>query len=103
MSFGDGNLRERVGDLNRQVDKLQRVNGELCAEINRQERRIRELEGRTCRMEYQTGSDNPMRGWWLCDKCGGLSDSVGGGWDGKKQRMRPPAYCARCGAKVVDE
>lgn len=44
MSFGDGNLRERVGDLNRQVDKLQRVNGELCAEINRQERRIRELE-----------------------------------------------------------
>ena len=44
MSFGDGNLRDRVGDLNRQVDKLQRVNGELCAEINRQERRIRELE-----------------------------------------------------------
>lgn len=44
MSFGDGNLREKVGDLNRQVDKLQRVNGELCAEINRQERRIRELE-----------------------------------------------------------
>ena len=42
MSFGDGNLRERVGDLNRQVDKLQRVNGELCAEINRQERRIPE-------------------------------------------------------------
>lgn len=46
MSFGDGNLREKVGDLNRQVDKLQRVNGELCAEINRQERRIRELEER---------------------------------------------------------
>lgn len=37
-------LHEKVGDLNRHVDKLQRVNGELCAEINRQERRIRELE-----------------------------------------------------------
>ena len=37
-------LHEKVGDLNRQVDKLQRTNGELCAEINRQERRIRELE-----------------------------------------------------------
>ena len=51
MSFGDGNLRERVGDLNRQVDKLQRVNGELCAEINRQERRIRELESLVRYME----------------------------------------------------
>ena len=44
MSFGDGNLRERI-------DHLEEVNGELCAEINRQERvierqaeRIRELE-----------------------------------------------------------
>ena len=44
MSFGDGNLRERI-------DRLEEVNGELCAEINRQERvieqqaeRIRELE-----------------------------------------------------------
>ena len=51
MSFGDGNLREKVGDLNRQVDKLQRVNGELCAEINRQERRIRELESLVRYME----------------------------------------------------
>lgn len=51
MSFGDGNLRERVGDLNRQVDKLQRTNGELCAEINRQERRIRELEALVRYME----------------------------------------------------
>ena len=30
MSFGDGNLRERVADLNRQVDKLQRENAELA-------------------------------------------------------------------------
>lgn len=27
-----------------QIDKLRTLNGELCAEINRQERRIRELE-----------------------------------------------------------
>ena len=53
MSFGDGNLRERVGDLNRQVDKLQRVNGELCAEINRQERRIRELESDNSNLRIQ--------------------------------------------------
>ena len=44
MSFGDGNLRARI-------DHLEEVNGELCDEINRQERvierqaeRIRELE-----------------------------------------------------------
>lgn len=27
-----------------QIDKLRTLNGELCAEINRQEKRIRELE-----------------------------------------------------------
>ena len=53
MSFGDGNLREKVGDLNRQVDKLQRVNGELCAEINRQERRSRELEEMLRELGYE--------------------------------------------------
>ena len=38
MNSGEGNLHE-------EVDRLKTVNGELCAEINRQERRIRELEG----------------------------------------------------------
>lgn len=37
MSFGEGDLHERI-------DNLMETNGELCAEINRQERRIRELE-----------------------------------------------------------
>ena len=37
MSFGDGNLHD-------EVDRLKEVNGKLCAEINRQERRIRQLE-----------------------------------------------------------
>lgn len=36
MSFGDGNLRARI-------DHLEEVNGELCAEINRQERVIERL------------------------------------------------------------
>ena len=58
---------------------------------------------RTCRMEYQTGPDNPKRGWFECSECGGLGDSVGAGWDGKKMRKNPPAYCPRCGARVVSE
>lgn len=58
---------------------------------------------RTCRMEYQTGKDNPKRGWWLCNQCGGLTDSAGGRWDGRRQRIRPPAHCACCGAKVEGE
>lgn len=37
MSFGEG-------DLHAEVDRLKDVNGSLCAEINRQEKRIRELE-----------------------------------------------------------
>lgn len=37
MSFEESILHERI-------DKLELTNGELCAEINRQERRIRELE-----------------------------------------------------------
>ena len=57
---------------------------------------------RTCRMEYQRGSDNPRRGWWLCDSCDGLTDSVGSGWNGEKQRMNPPLYCSRCGRRVVE-
>lgn len=36
MSFGDGNLHL-------EVDRLKGVNGELCAEINRQERVIEDL------------------------------------------------------------
>ena len=66
MSFGDGNLRERVGDLNRQVDKLQRVNGELCAEINRQERRIRELESllRDVWAAYSKKADDSFHPVW---------------------------------------
>lgn len=68
MSFGDGNLRERVGDLNRQVDKLQRVNGELCAEINRQERRIRELEALVLDMWHELNYTS-IRAEDGCNRC----------------------------------
>lgn len=37
MGKAEANLRE-------EVDRLKDVNGDLCAEINRQEKRIRELE-----------------------------------------------------------
>ena len=37
MSFGEGNLRERV-------DELKKLNGELCAEVNRKDALIRKLE-----------------------------------------------------------
>ena len=44
MSFGDGNLHDDVMRLSESNDRLMSVNGSLCAEINRQERMIRELE-----------------------------------------------------------
>ena len=44
MSFGDGNLHDDVMRLSESNDRLMSVNGSLCAEINRQEHVIRELE-----------------------------------------------------------
>ena len=58
---------------------------------------------RTCRMEYQTGPDNPKRGWFKCSECGGLGDSVGAGWNGNKNRVNAPRFCPRCGARVVSK
>lgn len=57
---------------------------------------------RTCRMEYQTGANNPKRGWFECSECGGLGDSVGSGWNGKKKRVNAPRYCPMCGALVEE-
>jgi hypothetical protein len=51
VNFNEGDLhienrelREYNASLLDEIDHLKGVNGELCAEINRQERRIRELE-----------------------------------------------------------
>lgn len=37
-------LQAYIAEMNPKIEKLMAVNGSLCAEINRQERRIRELE-----------------------------------------------------------
>lgn len=63
---------------------------------------VRYAPERTCRMEYQTGTNNPKRGWFECSECGGLGDSVDAGWNGEKRRKDTPAYCPNCGAKVVE-
>jgi len=51
MSFGEGNLRTAVAELTQEkrelearIDKLMALNGELCAEVNEKDARIRELE-----------------------------------------------------------
>ena len=44
MSFGDGDLHIENKQLQGRVDSLEVTNGKLCDEINRQERRIRQLE-----------------------------------------------------------
>ena len=48
MSFGEGDLHVENRRLEERISKLEHTNGELCKEINRQERRIRELEA-ACR------------------------------------------------------
>ena len=57
MSFGEGNLRTAVAeltaenhDLETRIDKLMALNGELCAEVNAKDARIRELESLLCDM-----------------------------------------------------
>ena len=51
MSFGDGDLHVQVAQLKtenarlkQQVDKLRALNGELCAEVNAKDKRIRDFE-----------------------------------------------------------
>lgn len=36
MSFGEGNLRERIAELEAANERLMNANGALCAEVNRQ-------------------------------------------------------------------
>ena len=44
MSFKDGDLHVKVDELEKQVEKLKVLNGELCAEVNEKDELIRELE-----------------------------------------------------------
>ena len=53
-----------------QIDKLKQLNGELCAEINRQEKRIRELESlvRDIWAAYSKKSDESFHPAWDVDE-----------------------------------
>lgn len=44
MSFKDGNLREKVADLNREIDSMRRRLGGSQAANNRLKQKIRSLE-----------------------------------------------------------
>lgn len=59
MSFKDGDLHVKVDELEKQVEKLKVLNGELCAEVNEKDERIRELELRIeLSDKAQTARDN---------------------------------------------
>lgn len=111
MSFGDGDLHGKVDELARkaetyrrqlggtqaalrraqqrardaqaEADRLKDVNGALCAEINRQERRIRELEAlvraheqgmREARSEHEK-RDELIRDMWPFVLADGASEA----------------------------
>lgn len=63
MSFGEGDLHDRV-------DKLETTNGKLCAEINRQELEIRELreDSKKLLIERDAYLDLAKRTGWENDK-----------------------------------
>ena len=44
MSFKEGDLHVKVDELEKQVEKLKVLNGDLCADVNEKDARIRELE-----------------------------------------------------------
>lgn len=77
MSFGDGNLHEEnrrlrayIASLEDKVDHLKDVNGDLAREINRQERRIRELEAaRIDRVYIVETMDDLMDSWHVDPVC----------------------------------
>lgn len=76
MSFGDGNLHERV-------EQLERENAEL-------RERLRE---RTCHIEHMPKNENlRCRSWLQCSECGEEVTNYPHDWN----------YCPNCGAKVVE-
>lgn len=79
MSFGEGNLHEKL-------DKLADTNGYLCAEVNRLQKLVEE---RTCRIEGSYYDE-------LFDEtCTNLSCGHAI-WQNES-----PNYCSECGAKVT--
>lgn len=73
MSFGEGDLHGKVEAQAKRIDNLMETNGKLCEEINRQEKRIRELEElvrdvKLTAVEYAKKHDPSVRAdeayWW---------------------------------------
>ena len=82
MSFGDGDLHIAKDELQKKVDKLEITNGELCAEINRQELLIRELRS-LARDTYRAWcfECDPWDGSFACEFFDGCECGI-------KRRMR---------------
>lgn len=51
---------------------------------------------RTCTAHI---GDGDTRGWWVCDSCGDLFDSLSAL---ACKKRKAPNYCPNCGAKVVE-
>lgn len=51
---------------------------------------------RTCMVSIGEGD---RKGWWVCDSCGDMFDSLSGLACKKNKK---PNYCQNCGRKVVD-
>ena len=104
MSFKDGDLHVKVDELEKQVEKLKVLNGELCAESNEKDERIRELELRklyvrhveTC--EWRLEHSGTLYDKWRCSKCGYLfvEPRCDQGYNDLD-----PNFCPSCGRKVV--
>ena len=95
MSFGEGNLHDRLEAAERRADMYRRQLGGTNKALERERQRVRDLEaelaGRECRVERMR-FDDLMDMWCIELSCG---HSV---WD----RTEPPNYCGECGAKVVE-
>ena len=57
---------------------------------------------RTCTVHIGEGE---QRGWWVCDSCGDLFDTLSSlacHKGEKKGKKKLPNYCPNCGGKVID-
>ena len=74
MSFGDGDLHVKAAKLQERVDSLETTNGKLCDEINRQERRIRQLEALV--RDLCKAWDDDEGGPWVSERLAALGIEV---------------------------